>query len=59
MKFVPEMAEQLVFLVHEGEVNKATGIDPIKEHIGATYEIQRVSSSHSTLTRLEGISDHG
>jgi len=52
MRFVPEMAEQLVFLVHEGEIDRSTGLDPIKEHIGAMYEIQRVTSSHSTLSRL-------
>ena len=52
MRFVPEMAEQLVFLVHEGEIDRSTGLDPIKEHIGMMYEIQRVSSSHSTLNRL-------
>jgi len=52
MRFVPEMAEQLVFLVHEGEIDRSTGLDPIREHIGVMYEIQRVTSSHSTLSRL-------
>ena len=52
MRFVPEMAEQLVFLVHEGEIDRSTGLDPIREHIGVMYEIQRVTSSHSTLNRL-------
>jgi DNA sulfur modification protein DndD len=52
MRFVPEMAEQLVFLVHEGEIDRSTGLDPIRAYIGVMYEIQRVTSSHSTLNRL-------
>jgi DNA sulfur modification protein DndD len=52
MKFVPEMADQLVFLVHEGEIDRERGLDPIKEHIGVIYEIQRVTSSHSILSKV-------
>jgi DNA sulfur modification protein DndD len=52
MKFVPRIAEQVVFLVHEGEINRENGLQPIAEHIGAVYEIERVSSSHSIITKI-------
>jgi len=46
---VPRMAEQVVLLVHEGEIDKATGLEPLKSRIGATYDIVRVSSSQSKI----------
>ena len=51
LKFVPNMGEQIVFLVHEGEINRGTGLDGIAAHVGITYDIQRVSSSHSEIKR--------
>lgn len=52
MKFVPQMAEQVVFLVHEGEVNRADGLTPILSHVGAVYEIRRVTSSQSVIVKV-------
>jgi DNA sulfur modification protein DndD len=46
---VPRMAEQVVLLVHEGEMDKVSGLEPIKSRIGATYDIVRVSSSQSKI----------
>lgn len=52
LEFVPNMAEQVVFLVHEGEIERTSGLAPIAQHIGATYEIRRVTSAHSELARI-------
>jgi DNA sulfur modification protein DndD len=46
---VPRMAEQVVLLVHEGEIDKATGLQPLASRIGAVYDIVRVSSSQSRI----------
>lgn len=46
---VPRMAEQVVLLVHEGEIDKATGLQPLAARIGAVYDIVRVSSSQSRI----------
>ena len=51
LKYVPNMGEQIIFLVHEGEINRVTGLDVIAQHVGLTYEIQRVTSSHSEIVR--------
>jgi DNA sulfur modification protein DndD len=53
LRYVPNMGEQIVFLVHEGEINRVTGLDAITPYIGRTYEIQRISSSHSEIVRVE------
>jgi DNA sulfur modification protein DndD len=45
------MAGQVVLLVHEGEIDKETGLEPLANRVGAVYEIERVSSSHSTIRR--------
>jgi DNA sulfur modification protein DndD len=49
LKFIPQMGEQVVFLVHEGEVSKKTSNLPIAEHIGAVYEISRITKLHSEI----------
>lgn len=51
LKFVPNMGEQIVFLVHEGEISRGSGLDDIAAHVGITYDIQRISSSHSEIRR--------
>ena len=51
LHYVPNMANQVVFLVHEGEIEKDKGLAPISSHVGAIYEISRVSSSYSQLLR--------
>jgi|CXWL01.1.fsa_nt_gi DNA sulfur modification protein DndD len=52
LKYVPKMADQVVFLVHEGEINRTNGLDPVAQAVGARYEIERVSSSQSRLRRI-------
>lgn len=51
LSYLPTMAEQVVLLVHEGEIDRITGIAPFANRIGAVYEIERISSSHSQLRR--------
>ena len=43
LMYIPNMGEQIVFLVHEGEINKETGLEPIATHVGATYQITRIN----------------
>jgi len=45
------MGEQVVFLVHEGEVSRKTSSLPIAERIGAVYEISRKTELHSEIVR--------
>lgn len=52
LKYVPTMAEQVVLLVHEGEIPKESGLTPLAERVGAVYEIEHVSSSHSVLRKV-------
>jgi DNA sulfur modification protein DndD len=49
---VPQMAEQVVLLVHEGEIDRESGLEPLAHRIGAAFEIERVSSSESRFVRL-------
>jgi DNA sulfur modification protein DndD len=49
---VPQMAEQIVLLVHEGEIDRDSGLEPLANHIGAAFEIERVSSSQSRFVDL-------
>lgn len=48
---VPRMAEQVVLLVHEGEIDKKHGLDPLAACIGDVYEIVRLSSSQSRIEK--------
>lgn len=49
LKYVPKMGNQVVLLVHEGELDRAAGLSSIKEHVGKIYKIARVSATKSTL----------
>ena len=51
LSYLPTMSNQVVLLVHEGEVPKDGGLDPIADRIGAVYDIERVTSDHSRLIR--------
>lgn len=51
LKHIPEMAEQIILLVHEGEIRKSEILDSIKGRIGSVLSIERVSSSESKLVR--------
>lgn len=51
LAYLPTMAQQVVLLVHEGEIDRNTGVAPIASRIGGVYEIERISSSHSELQK--------
>jgi len=52
ISYMPSMAEQVIMLVHEGEMSKTEILDSLKTRIGAMYEIDRVSSSQSRLIKI-------
>jgi DNA sulfur modification protein DndD len=56
LTYVPEMAEQVVLLVHEGEIGRNQENIPLglKERIGCAYEIKGLSSSESRIVELKG-----
>ena len=50
LEHLPSMAEQVVLLVHEGEIRRSE-LGPLEERVGVIYEIERLSSSHSRIVR--------
>lgn len=51
LKYLPRMAEQVVLLVHEGELSPDRDLVHINEYVAARYEIDRVSPTHSAIVR--------
>lgn len=51
LEYLPQMADQVILLVHEGEIRKDEIIDSLKTRIGSIYNIERVSSSESRLSK--------
>ena len=51
LEYIPNMAEQVILLVHEGEIRKDEIIDSLKMRIGGMYNIERISSSESKLKK--------
>ncbi len=56
LKYLPKMADQVVLLVHEGEIDPKKDLNNFAERIGARYKINRISATES---RIERVSDHG
>jgi DNA sulfur modification protein DndD len=54
LAYVPTMAEQVVLLAHEGEVNRDEDLQPLASRIGAIYDIERISATESRLVREKG-----
>jgi len=52
LNYIPNMAEQVIMLVHEGEMSKTEILDSLKTRIGAMYEIERISSSQSRIIKI-------
>ena len=52
LKYLPGMSEQVVLLVHEGEIRAKQDLDTIATRIGARYELQRISSTRSIINRV-------
>lgn len=51
LKYLPKMAEQVMLLVHEGEIDPNRDLSIFAERIGARYKIERVSSTESRIKR--------
>ena len=49
LRYLPEMAEQVILLVHEGEMDPSRDLPLIRDNVSAIYEIERVSSRQSRL----------
>jgi DNA sulfur modification protein DndD len=52
LKYCPDMAEQVVLIVHEGEMRAEKDTKIFAERIGAKYEIKRISASQSRIERM-------
>ena len=52
LQYLPDMSEQIVLLIHEGEINAKRDIDLFASRIGARYEIKRISATHSRIERM-------
>ena len=49
LKYLPEMAEQVILLVHEGELDPQRELPILGPHVGAMYRINRVGARHSKI----------
>lgn len=52
LKYLPTTTGQLVLLVHDGEIRRATDLAPVADRIGAEYEIREISPRHSRIERV-------
>lgn len=52
LSHLPQMAEQIVLLVHEGELSRTRDLAPIADFVSGQFEIGRVSPTQSIITRL-------
>ena len=53
LKFLPTMADQVVLLVHDGEIDRERDLAPIAANISAQVLIEHTSSNSSHLV-VEG-----
>lgn len=51
LKYLPKMADQVVLLVHEGEIDPSRDLANFAERIGARYQIERISATESQIVR--------
>lgn len=49
LKYLPQMTEQLVLLVHEGEIQREEITELLHKRLGHCVEIERISSSQSRI----------
>jgi DNA sulfur modification protein DndD len=52
LRFVPTLAEQVVLLVHGGEIDRERDLAEVAERIDEEYRIEHPSSSRSVITRI-------
>lgn len=53
LKYLPSMAEQVILLVHEGEIDPNKDLTHFAERIGSRYKIERVSATESRIVKGE------
>lgn len=49
--YLPKMADQVILLVHEGEIRKEVDLEAINDRIGSVFQIDRISSSQSRIVQ--------
>lgn len=52
LKYLPDMAEQVVLLVHEGEINPERDLRNFAHRIGLRYKIDRISATESVIRKV-------
>ncbi len=52
LRYVPDMSEQVVLLVHEGEFHANQDTEIFASRIGARYAIKRISATQSRIDRV-------
>ena len=52
LQYLPDMSEQVVLLVHEGEIHAKRDTEVFASRIGARYEIKRVSATQSRIDKV-------
>lgn len=52
LQYLPDMSEQVVLLVHEGEIHAKRDTEIFASRIGARYEIKRISATQSRIERV-------
>ena len=51
LEYLPQMGNQIILLVHEGEIQKDQIIDTLRARLGGSYTINRISSSRSEFIK--------
>ncbi len=51
LKYLPKMADQVILLVHEGEIDPSRDLSNFADRIGARYQIERISATESKIVR--------
>jgi len=51
LRFIPDVVDQAILLVHEGEIRKEDAYKILESRIGGIYNIERVSSSQSKISK--------
>ncbi|MCL1060683.1 AAA family ATPase [Shewanella benthica] len=51
LKYLPKMADQVILLVHEGEIDPSRDLSNFSDRIGARYQIERISATESQIVR--------
>ena len=52
LQYLPDMSEQVVLLVHEGEIDAMRDTEVFAPRIGIRYEIKRISATQSRIDRM-------